>query len=212
MRRLGRRVSTCAAAFLAIVITLPVVADAGEHADAAVVTASQPALSHIDIFNFGQVSPTYYRGGELKGHDAADLATLGVKTVIDLRGDDYDPAESQLVRDAGMSYVRMPMTTRTAPTTEEIATFLGIVTDPAKQPVYVHCVEGRHRTGVMTAVYRMTVDKWTADQAFDEMKHYKFGLDFLHPEFKRFVYAYHPAPLGASPTQEAAATTVAATN
>jgi hypothetical protein len=26
------------------------------------------------------------------------------------------------------------------------------------------------------------------------MKQYKFGLDFLHPEFKRFVYAYHVEP------------------
>jgi hypothetical protein len=25
------------------------------------------------------------------------------------------------------------------------------------------------------------------------MKQYGFGLDFLHPEFKRFVYAYQPA-------------------
>ena len=30
----------------------------------------------------------------------------------------------------------------------------------------------------------------TPDQAFKEMKRYKFGWDFLHPEFKRFVYAY----------------------
>ena len=165
----------------------------------------------IRIFNFGKISPTYYRGGELKGHEAADLASLGVKTVIDLRGDDYDPAEARLVTSSGMQYVRMPMTTRTAPTAEEIAKFLSIVTDPAKQPVYVHCVEGRHRTGVMTAVYRMTVDGWTPDRAFDEMKQYKFGMDFLHPEFKRFVYAYHPAP-AAAPTQVAAAETAPATN
>lgn len=166
---------------------------------------------NIGIFNFGKISPTYYRGGELKDHDAADLASLGVKTVIDLRGDDYDPAEAQLVTSSGLQYVRMPMTTHTAPTAEEIAKFLSIVTDPAKQPVYVHCVEGRHRTGVMTAVYRMTVDGWTAARAFDEMKQYKFGMDFLHPEFKRFVYAYHPVP-AAAPTQVAAVETASATN
>jgi hypothetical protein len=45
----------------------------------------------------------------------------------------------------------------------------------------------------MTAVYRMTGEGWTADRAFAEMKQYKFGADFLHPEFKTFVYAYHPA-------------------
>ena len=40
------------------------------------------------------------------------------------------------------------------------------------------------------------------------MKAYKFGADFLHPEFKRFVYAYHPLPLAplATPVQTVAAT------
>jgi uncharacterized protein (TIGR01244 family) len=199
---LNRAVRSSAAAFLALFIAVPVVADAGERVSASVAQAD--VLSHIGIFNFGQVSRDYYRGGELKGRDAADLATLGVKTVIDLRGDDYDPAESQAVSAAGMKYVRMPMTTHTPPSAQEIAKFLALVTDPASQPVYVHCVEGRHRTGVMTAIYRMNVDRWTADQAFNEMKHYKFGMDFLHPEFKRFVYAYHPAPAAAPATQVAA--------
>lgn len=194
---------------LALVLATPRSARAQE---VAVVPAVATTPAHIGIFNFGKVSPTYYRGGELEGRDAADLAALGVKTVIDLRGSDYDPEEAPLVAAAGMRYVRMPMTTHTAPTPEEIATFLSIVNDPAKQPVYVHCVEGRHRTGVMTAVYRMTVDHWTADQAFKEMKQYKFGVDFLHAEFKQFVYAYHPAAPVAAPVQVASAATAPATN
>ncbi|HVZ21519.1 MAG TPA: tyrosine-protein phosphatase [Vicinamibacterales bacterium] len=198
-----------AAVCLALVLAVPGAARAEEAASS---TAGAAMASHIGIFNFGKVSPTYYRGGELEGRDAADLAALGVKTVIDLRGSDYDPEEAPLVAAAGMSYVRMPMTTHTAPTPEQIATFLSIVNDPAKQPVYVHCVEGRHRTGVMTAVYRMTVDHWTADQAFEEMKHYKFGFDFLHAEFKQFVYAYHPAAPAGAPVQIASAATASATN
>ena len=59
--------------------------------------------------------------------------------------------------------------------------------------MFVHCVGGKHRTGVMTAVYRMTQHAWTADQAFKEMKQFKFGADFLHPEFKKFVYGYRRA-------------------
>jgi protein tyrosine/serine phosphatase len=66
------------------------------------------------------------------------------------------------------------------------------VNDPAQQPVYVHCKGGKHRTGVMTAVYRMEKDSWNAERAFSEMKRYKFGADFLHSEFKQFVYGYRP--------------------
>ena len=71
-----------------------------------------------------------------------------------------------------------------APTAAKLADFLKVIDDPASQPVYVHCVGGRHRTGVMTAVYRMTRHGWAADRAFREMKEYDFGADFLHPEFK----------------------------
>jgi tyrosine-protein phosphatase SIW14 len=80
------------------------------------------------------------------------------------------------------------------------------VNDPARQPVYVHCAAGRHRTGVMTAVYRMECDGWTADQAYTEMKQYKFGWDFLHPEFKRFVYRYRPGLAAKTPGSGVAVT------
>jgi protein tyrosine/serine phosphatase len=91
-----------------------------------------------------------------------------------------------------MRYVHIPMTTRTPPTDEQIAFFMAIVDSGDGQPVYVHCVGGRHRTGVMTAVYRMTKDGLTGDEAFKEMKRYKYGPDFLHPEFKKFVRKYQP--------------------
>ena len=92
-----------------------------------------------------------------------------------------------------MTYVSIPMNTRIVPTDAQIAQFLSLVNDRAGQPVYVHCVGGRHRTGVMTAMYRMTHDGWSGDRAFKEMKQFKYGADFLHPEFKEFVYGYQPA-------------------
>jgi len=158
----------------------------------------------IRIGNFGQVNPAYYRGAQPKGRDYADLAALGIKSVVNLTGEDADPQESALAAGAGLKYFRIAMTTRDAPTPAQIAEFLKIVNDPANQPVYVHCVGGRHRTGVMTAIYRLTHDAWTADRAFQEMKRYKFGADFLHPEFKSFVYSY-----ATELSHEAAATTKA---
>ena len=145
----------------------------------------------IQIDNFARVNHDYYRGGQPMGEDYADLAAIGVKTVINLtNGNDGRPEEKALVEQYGMKYVHIPMRTRTPPTDDEIATFLSAV--DADGAVYVHCVGGRHRTGVMTAVYRMTKDGLSGDQAFKEMKQHKYGPDFLHPEFKRFVYKYQP--------------------
>jgi protein tyrosine/serine phosphatase len=154
----------------------------------------------IGIYNFAKVADDYYRGGQPLPDDYADLVALGVKTVINLTNDDDGRDEEQaLVEQHGMKYVSIPMTTRKVPTEAEIATFMAAVAEEGG--VYVHCVGGRHRTGVMTAVYRMTKDGLTGEQAFKEMKQYKYGPDFLHPEFKKFVQAYKPK---APPTVAAA--------
>jgi len=169
---------------------------------AAVAAAS--AASNVRIDNFGRVNANYYRGAQPEGQDYNDLAALGVKTIINLTSDDAQPNERQMTERSGMRYVQIPMTTHQEPTNAQIAQFLSIVNDPASQPVYVHCVGGKHRTGVMTAIVRMTNDGWSADQAFSEMKQYKFGADFLHSEFKRVVYAY-PAQLARTATLNASA-------
>ena len=179
------------AALLALVLAGPAFAQAP-------VRAITP--DSITIDNFARVTDRYYRGAQPAGEHYADLAALGVKTVINLIGDaaDIDRREQAMVEQHGMRYVHIPMNTRKAPTDAEIATFLSIVDDPDGGAVYVHCVGGRHRTGVMTAVYRMTKHGLSGEQAFKEMKQYKYGPDFLHPEFKKFVYRYQPKTAAAA--------------
>jgi tyrosine-protein phosphatase SIW14 len=181
MLKYRRSRNIAAAALLGLLLTAPLGAQTSATAPNAVV--------HID--NFGRVSANYYRGAQPKGSDYSDLKALGIKTIIDLT-QGGDAAEPGIVRGLGMKFFRIPMTTHEAPTPAMLQQFLTLVNDSANQPVYVHCQGGRHRTGIMTAVYRMTGDGWTADRAFAEMKQYKFGADFLHPEFKSFVYDYHP--------------------
>jgi protein tyrosine phosphatase (PTP) superfamily phosphohydrolase (DUF442 family) len=161
-----------------------------------------PAMAQVPavtIYNFAKVNDGYYRGGQPLGDHYAQLAALGVKTVINLTNDGDGLSEEQaMVEKQGMTYLNIPMSTRKPPTEAEIAAFLSAV--DAEGAVYVHCVGGRHRTGVMTAVYRMTADGLSGEQAFKEMKQYKYGPDFLHPEFKKFVYQYQPKKAAAVAT------------
>jgi len=176
-----------AAVAAAISLALPVAAYAGGPSNAPAVTGAT-----VRIDNFGRIDAHYYRGSQPEGRDYTDLAAIGVKTIINLTSDDAQPNEKALTEQAGMSYVQIPMTMHRAPTEAQLAEFFHVVDDPARQPVFVHCVGGKHRTGVMTAAYRIAEDHWTADQAFKEMKDYHFGMDFLHSEFKNFVFGYHP--------------------
>lgn len=143
---------------------------------------------HID--NFGKINDHYYRGAQPDGRDYTDLAALGVRTVIDLTRDGRSD-EPGLVERAGMKFLRIPLTTSDRPADAAVAQFLTTVNDPMNQPVYVHCQGGRHRTGVMTAVYRMTEDGWTADQAFAEMRRFNFDSFPGHPTLKSFVFSYY---------------------
>lgn len=170
--------------------------------------AAGVTTSRVRIDNFGRVSPNYYRGAQPKGSDYAELAALGVGTVINLTDDDGQANERQLVEQAGMKYVHIPMNTHRPPTSDELSRFLAVVNDSSSGPVFVHCVGGKHRTGVMTAAYRMTNDGWTSEQAFREMKQYKFGLDFLHPEFKNYVMAFQLKPRPSTPSNTVFATTI----
>jgi len=197
------RVRSYAAALLtAIALASPVGAGPATGFTSAAV-ANAPA---VRIDNFGRVDAALYRGAQPEGRDYEDLKKLGVKTIVNLTSADADPNEKASTESAGMAYVQIPMTTHTAPTSAQLAQFLSIVNDPASQPVYVHCVGGRHRTGVMTAAYRMTHEGWSGEQAFKEMKQYNFGAAALHPEFKQFVYGYRPDARAAAPV---AATTAA---
>jgi tyrosine-protein phosphatase SIW14 len=178
-----------AALLIALSLAVPVAAS-GSAAGPVSYASTAADISRVRIDNFGRVDAMYYRGAQPEGQDYADLSALGVKTVINLTSDDAEADEQAMTEQAGMKYFQIPMTTHEPPTSAQLAEFLKIVNDPASQPIYVHCVGGRHRTGVMTAAYRMTTGGWTAEQAFKEMKQYKFGSDFLHPEFKKFIYDY----------------------
>jgi protein tyrosine/serine phosphatase len=163
--------------------------------------ASHSSVAGVTIENFGKINEKYYRGSQPNQEEFAQLKRLGIKTVVDLR-EDYKKNEEAWVRDLGMNYVRIPLKTRVAATEEQWKLFLSLVNDSANLPVYVHCKGGRHRTGAMTAIYRITHDGWSADQAYREMKDYDFENGFFGGPAaqKKFVYSFyetHQTPVSA---------------
>jgi len=152
-------------------------------------TSKQTAFPNIHIRNFGQMDARFYRGAQPKEEDFKDLAALGVKTVIDLRDDpvSYEKRDAQAL---GMRYVNIPMSDSEYPRNVQIQQFLKIANDPSTGVFFVHCAGGRHRTGVIGAVYRFNVDHWNLDQAYNEMKAYDFYTRFGHGALKTYVEDY----------------------
>ena len=156
----------------------------------------------VTIENFGKINENYYRGSQPVADQLTQLKTLGIKTVIDLRQDSVKQA-SERAHAAGLQYVNIPLTTKRAATEEQTKYFLKLVNDQANWPVYVHCKGGRHRTGEMTAIYRITRDGWSADQAYQEMKKYDFEDSFFYPRsLKKYVYSYYKQFTSQQPASE----------
>lgn len=146
-------------------------------------------LSSVTIKNFGQMDERFFRGGQPKENDYQQLAALGIHTVIDLQ-DDPKSYEKQNVEALGMKYVNIPMSDKDYPQAAKIEQFLKLVDDPSTGKFYVHCAGGRHRTGVMGAVYRFSHYNWNYDQAYAEMKKYDFYTRWGHGDMKKFVQDY----------------------
>jgi protein tyrosine/serine phosphatase len=146
-------------------------------------------FSNVKIKNFGQMDDRFYRGARPKEEDYASLAALGVHTIIDLT-DNSREYEQPAVERTGLRYVNIPMEDKSYPSMDQVNEFLKVVNDPATGKFFVHCAGGRHRTGVVGAVYRFTHDHWNLEQALAEMNQYEFGSGVGHGKQKAFVNDY----------------------
>ena len=152
-------------------------------------TTATPNISEVTIKNFGQMDERFFRGAQPKEKQYKELAAIGIKTIIDLR-DDPEEYEKREAEANGMRYVHMPMIAKKYPKAETIEEFLKLVDDPSTGKFFVHCAGGRHRTGVIGAVYRFNHYKWNFDQVYSEMKKYDFYTRWGHGDFKKFVEDY----------------------
>lgn len=150
--------------------------------------ATAPAVT-CDVENFGKVNDHYYRGAQPEEGQYAQLKALGIKTVLDLRDDPRDFAKPK-AEEAGLHYINLPLDDKSYPAEESVKKFLEYANDTANWPIFVHCAGGRHRTGAMTAVYRMTMENWDIAHAYAEMKQYDFYTRWGHKAMKTFVYDY----------------------
>lgn len=128
------------------------------------------------IPNFGQVTPSLYRGAQPSHEGFEALQKVGINIVVDLRGGgskDEEAAVSKL----GMQYISIPSHCP-FPKDEPFAKFLRVLRENPAKKVFVHCRLGDDRTGMAVAAYRMAMEGWSADEAMKEMR--AFGFSSVH--------------------------------
>ena len=145
---------------------------------------------YAELPNFHQVNQQFFRGGQPKDGGLRKLKDLGVKTVVNLRGEDaHTRTESEEAHSLGLRYYSISLPEFSRPKDEEVGRALGIINDPENQPVFIHCRRGKDRTGTIVACYRITHDGWTAEQAKDEARRY--GLGWVEIGMRRYIDKYY---------------------
>ncbi len=149
--------------------------------------APKPAENPAGVNNFGRVTPTFLRGGEVTAEGLKNLHALGARTIVDLR-DDPEPEEAEICKQLGLTYYSFPLTGHEAPDPATMQKILDLISG-ADAPIYVHCSGGKHRAGTACAMYRMRKEGWTPERAWREQQAYGFGPPEEHREMFLSLYS-----------------------
>lgn len=163
----------------------------------AVATEAQPPPSPI-IANFSKVAEGVYRGARPSTGSASYvfLRSLGIKTIINLEGDaiadifpgwrlgdsaKYIANEKQMAAIMNFKFINKPLFD--LPIGSEsfrlrVLEILEIMSQPANQPVFIHCLHGADRTGLLVALYKVKYLGWNAREAWHDML--RNGHNVLH--------------------------------
>ncbi len=147
------------------------------------------------IPNFHQVNDQIYRGAQPFGSGWENLSKLGIRTVIDLRREGEDnhsiEVERKAVEAAGMHYLNVPMEGIVAPSNADVGKVLAVF--ESGQKVFVHCKQGKDRTGTVVACYRVAHDHWENRKALHEAK--SLGMHWIDMGMKWYIQRFEPAML-----------------
>lgn len=126
----------------------------------------------VAVKAFGEVERgRLYRSRQLQWLQyAVLLRSKRIARVINLRSPAEDgdafAQEKALCHRYGVGFRSLPIT-REVPTVNQARQFLALV-DSSPGPVWVHCAEGRNRTGMMCAAYRVARRSETVDWVYRE--------------------------------------------
>lgn len=145
---------------------------------------------YAELPNFHQVNSQLYRGAQPKASGLQRLKAIGIKTIVNLRGEgDQIRAEGHAARALGLRYYNVPLPEFSAPKDKEVQQVLDIINAADNQPVFVHCRHGEDRTGTIIACYRITHDGWNAAQAKKEAE--SLGMSWTQLGMKRYIDKFY---------------------
>jgi len=153
------------------------------------ISAAQTKVRYPELPNFRQVQEHLYRGGQPASGGLKKLVELGIKTIVNLRGEDERTrAEADEAKALGLRYYGVPMPGLSRPSDAQVKQVLAILDDQANWPVFIHCKHGADRTGTIIACYRIAKEGWTDERAISEARQY--GMSWMEFGMRNYISDY----------------------
>jgi protein tyrosine/serine phosphatase len=144
---------------------------------------AKPVPGKDGLPNLFKVHDGLYRGAQPEEAGYAELKAMGIKTVVNLRTFHSDRREC---KEHGLDNVHIRVQAWN-PEVEDVQAFLEVAADPNRRPVFVHCLHGADRTGMMVALYRIVRQGWSKESAIREMVDGGYGFHKVWKELREFV-------------------------
>ncbi len=154
----------------------------------------------IKIERFQNIDGILLRGAKPNTEELEQLRDIGVDTIIDFTtgyGLKNKSSEKEIAENLGMNYVNLPFPSFENPSDEFVDKFFQL-TDLARKnnkKIYIHCREGKDRTGLFAAMYKLKynlADLPACIQEMLDMGHDSINNPNLIPFLKNFYYKLQP--------------------
>jgi uncharacterized protein (TIGR01244 family) len=155
---------------------------------ATTVAVAQQKETRAGITNYTKVDAVVACGGATDVSALDGLKADGFKSVINLRqateqGANVEQSQAK-AKELGLNYFHLPFN-GAAPDPKIVDQFLGVVSNKANQPVFIHCGSA-NRVGAVWLVKRVLQDGWPVDKATTEAK----AIGLTAPGLEKFALEY----------------------
>ncbi len=147
-------------------------------------TAAVPLVEMFVFHNFHEVAEgRVYRSAQMNGSALrAIISQKGVKSIINLRGANGEKAwyraETNAAVEMGVLHFDIPLSASREVSLEQMEGIVAIL-KTAPQPLLIHCQSGADRTGLVSALYKLTQEGVSAEKSAEQLTWLRFHFPHL---------------------------------